>query len=145
MSENTTNVIDGSTFLTPSLPAGSTATASRRRPPVASVLVDAAAYFHYRLPEVFAGYDRAETDFPVEYPTASSPQAWASGTIPLLVRTTFGVRPDPVRRELTTAPPFAVQVRGPTRKRRSRLRQEVRHTRQGGVARTSDSRMLQTR
>ena len=57
-----------------------------------------------RLPEVFADYDRAETDFPVEYPTVSSPQAWASGTIPLLVRTTLGVRPDPVRRELTTAP-----------------------------------------
>lgn len=70
---------------------------------VASALVDAAAYFFYRLPEVFAGYDRAETDFPVEYPTASSPQAWASGTIPLLVRTTLGVQPDPVNRELTTA------------------------------------------
>ena len=71
---------------------------------VASALLDAAAYFQYRLPEVFAGYDRSDTDFPVEYPTASSPQAWASGTIPLLVRTTLGVRPDPVRRELTTAP-----------------------------------------
>ncbi len=69
-----------------------------------SALLDAAAYFNYRLPEVFAGYDRSETDFPVEYPTASSPQAWASGTIPLLVRTSLGVQPDPLQRELTTAP-----------------------------------------
>lgn len=70
---------------------------------IASALIDAAAYFDYRLPEVFAGYDREETDFPVEYPTASSPQAWAAGTIPLLVRTTLGVRPDPEKRTLETA------------------------------------------
>jgi glycogen debranching enzyme len=69
---------------------------------LASALLDAAAYFNYRLPEVFAGYARSDTNFPVEYPTASSPQAWASGTIPLLVRAILGVRPDPVRRELTT-------------------------------------------
>jgi len=71
---------------------------------LASALLDAASYFNYRLPEVFAGYDRSETDFPVEYPTASSPQAWASGTIPLLVRAMLGLKPDPLRRELATAP-----------------------------------------
>ncbi|MDQ4107040.1 MAG: hypothetical protein M3157_07725, partial [Actinomycetota bacterium] len=70
---------------------------------ITSALVDAATHFDYRLPEVFAGYDRSETGFPVEYPTASSPQAWASGTIPLLVRAALGVRPDPLRRELSTA------------------------------------------
>ncbi|MDP8925539.1 MAG: amylo-alpha-1,6-glucosidase [Actinomycetota bacterium] len=71
---------------------------------IASALLDAASYFDYRLPEVFAGYDRSDTNFPVEYPTASSPQAWAAGTVPLLVRTTLGVRPDPARKELVTAP-----------------------------------------
>jgi glycogen debranching enzyme len=71
---------------------------------IASALLDAAAYFNFRLPEVFAGYDRSETDFPLQYPTASSPQAWASGTIPLLVRTTLGVRPEPAKSELETAP-----------------------------------------
>ena len=70
---------------------------------IASALLDAAAYFNFRLPEVFAGYDRSETDIPVQYPTASSPQAWASGTIPLLVRTTLGVRPEPAKEELETA------------------------------------------
>ena len=43
-------------------------------------LLDAAAHFEHRLPEVFAGFDRHFTGFPVEYPTACSPQAWASGT-----------------------------------------------------------------
>jgi glycogen debranching enzyme len=71
---------------------------------IAFALLEAAAYFDFRLPEVFAGYDRSETNFPVEYPTASSPQAWASGTIPLLVRTTLGVRPKLAKRELETAP-----------------------------------------
>ncbi|HEV8192097.1 MAG TPA: hypothetical protein VGP82_11535 [Ktedonobacterales bacterium] len=39
----------------------------------------AAPYFRHRLPEAFAGYRRERTHFPVEYPTACSPQAWATG------------------------------------------------------------------
>jgi len=70
---------------------------------IASALLEAASYFAHGLPEVFAGYDRAHTNFPVEYPTASSPQAWASGAIPLPVRATLGLQPDPVRKEPTTA------------------------------------------
>jgi glycogen debranching enzyme len=42
---------------------------------------------------VFAGYDRAATAFPVEYPTASSPQAWASGAPLLAIRTMLGLEP----------------------------------------------------
>jgi glycogen debranching enzyme len=48
--------------------------------------VDAAAHFDGRLPEVFAGFDRGDLAVPVVYPTASRPQAWAAGAIPLLVR-----------------------------------------------------------
>ena len=51
---------------------------------IAAALLEAATYFDGRLPEAFAGYPREETRFPVEYPTACSPQAWASGT-PLLL------------------------------------------------------------
>lgn len=47
---------------------------------ISKALLDAATYFQYRLPGVFAGYPRVLTCFPVEYPTASSPQAWAAGT-----------------------------------------------------------------
>ena len=54
-------------------------------------LLDAAAAFAWRLPEVFAGYPRAETGMPVEYPTACRPQAWAAGTPPLAIRTLLGL------------------------------------------------------
>src|SRR5207248_10889586 len=40
-----------------------------------------------------AGYHRQLTEFPVEYPTACSPQAWASGTPLLLLRAIFGMEP----------------------------------------------------
>ena len=49
--------------------------------------------FQYRLPEVFAGYDRVKTRFPVQYPTACLPQAWAAGAPMLGVRTLLGLEP----------------------------------------------------
>ena len=61
---------------------------------VAQATLEAATYFRYRLPEVFAGYRRTRTGFPVEYPTASSPQAWATGTPLLLLRVLLGLEPD---------------------------------------------------
>jgi glycogen debranching enzyme len=60
---------------------------------VAEAVLEAATYFGYRLPEVFAGYRRGRTSFPVEYPTASSPQAWATGTPLLLIRVLLGLEP----------------------------------------------------
>jgi glycogen debranching enzyme len=43
---------------------------------IAFAILEAAQYFLGRLPEAFAGYERALTDYPVEYPAACSPQAW---------------------------------------------------------------------
>ncbi|RCG15369.1 hypothetical protein DQ392_24655 [Streptomyces reniochalinae] len=43
-------------------------------------LLDAAARHGYRLPEVLAGYPRADPQGPVPYPHACSPQAWAAAT-----------------------------------------------------------------
>jgi glycogen debranching enzyme len=56
--------------------------------------LEAATFFRYRLPEVFAGYRRGRTSFPVEYPTASSPQAWATATPLLLLRVLLGLEPE---------------------------------------------------
>ena len=70
---------------------------SGRRDQAARILqamVEAAAHFGYRLPEVFAGFARQATPFPVVYPTASSPQAWAAGTPVLLVQVVLGLMPD---------------------------------------------------
>ncbi len=61
---------------------------------IAAALLEAATYFRGRLPEAFAGYPRAGTRYPVEYPTACSPQAWASGTPLLLMRALLGLEPD---------------------------------------------------
>jgi glycogen debranching enzyme len=61
---------------------------------IGMALVEASTHFEYRLPEVFAGYPRSLTDFPVEYPTASRPQAWATGTPLLFLRTLLGLGPE---------------------------------------------------
>ena len=61
---------------------------------IAEGIIDAAAYFHGRLPEAFAGYDRQLTKYPVQYPTACSPQAWSAGATLLLLRTMLGLEPD---------------------------------------------------
>ena len=64
---------------------------------IATALIEAAARFRYRLPEVFAGYRRTRTGFPVEYPTASSPQAWATGAPFVFLRTMLGLEPEASR------------------------------------------------
>lgn len=49
--------------------------------------------FNSRLPEVFAGYERSQTHFPVQYPTACLPQAWAAGSPMLGIRTLLQLEP----------------------------------------------------
>jgi len=58
---------------------------------LALMVIQAAEAFAYRLPEVFAGFSRDETGAPVEYPTASRPQAWAAGAPLLALRTALGL------------------------------------------------------
>jgi glycogen debranching enzyme len=73
---------------------------------VARRMFEAAGYFGHQLPEVFAGLRRSDTPFPIPYPTAARPQAWAAGTPVLLLRVLLGLEPDPELHSLTsTAPP----------------------------------------
>jgi glycogen debranching enzyme len=60
---------------------------------VAVAMLEAAGYSQFRLPEVFAGYRRADSGFPVRYPTASSPQAWATASPFLWLRLMLGLEP----------------------------------------------------
>ena len=79
---------------TPSSPGGCAGTASPRRPPPSPAASwTRPTYFDGRLPEAFGGYPRELTKFPVEYPTACSPQAWSTGTPLLLLRTMLGLEP----------------------------------------------------
>ena len=73
-------------------------TAEARR--IARALIEAAGHFDWSLPEVFAGYARDDTPFPIAYPTAARPQAWAAGTPILLVRVLLGIEPDRERQRL---------------------------------------------
>ncbi len=69
---------------------------------IGRALIEAAAHFDWSLPEVFAGYARTETPFPIAYPTAARPQAWAAGTPILLVRVLLGIEPDRERQRLVS-------------------------------------------
>jgi glycogen debranching enzyme len=60
---------------------------------LAAGILDAAEVFEGRLPEAFGGYERGVTKYPVQYPTACSPQAWSTGAPLLLVRTMLGLEP----------------------------------------------------
>jgi len=60
---------------------------------IAKGILDAAEFFNGRLPEAFGGYEREATKYPVQYPTACSPQAWSTGTPLLLLRTMLGLEP----------------------------------------------------
>jgi glycogen debranching enzyme len=54
----------------------------------------AAALPAYRLPELFAGFSRADYEAPVPYPVACSPQAWAAGSLPYMLTAGLGLIPD---------------------------------------------------
>lgn len=55
---------------------------------IATALLEAAEFSNGRLPELFCGLDRDEVAQPVPYPTACSPQAWAT-TAPILLLTSL--------------------------------------------------------
>ncbi len=59
---------------------------------IALALLDAARFSGFRLPEAFSGYPRDFGSFPVPYPTACSPQAWATGAPVLCLRAMLGLR-----------------------------------------------------
>ena len=69
-------------------------------------LFTAAHWFDWSLPEVFAGFSKGETPFPIAYPTAARPQAWAAGAPVLCLQLLLGLRPDPdADRLVSDAPP----------------------------------------
>lgn len=62
---------------------------------IASDLFSAAeSQLHSRLPELYCGFSRGKSlDAPVSYPVTCSPQAWAAGSMPLLLRCFLGLEP----------------------------------------------------
>ena len=72
---------------------------------IARRMLSAAGHFANQLPEVFAGFSRSATPFPIAYPTAARPQAWAAGTPVLLLQLLLGLRPDPAAKALVSSAP----------------------------------------
>jgi glycogen debranching enzyme len=70
-------------------------------------LLEASSQFaDYRLPELFGGQQRTPGESPVPYPVACRPQAWAAGSIPYLLTTGLGLRPDGLARRLRVVRPL---------------------------------------
>jgi glycogen debranching enzyme len=68
---------------------------------VAEQLLGASRHFReYRLPELFCGFGREESQLPVPYPVACVPQAWSAGAPFSLVQTMLGLRADAPARTL---------------------------------------------
>jgi glycogen debranching enzyme len=68
----------------------------------------------YRLPELYCGFarDRRYFSMPAQYPVSCSPQAWAAGSIFLIVQALLGLEPDARAERITLRPtlPRAVNV-----------------------------------
>jgi glycogen debranching enzyme len=62
---------------------------------IVAALLEATTYFRdSRLPELFCGFGREESPYPVPYPVACVPQAWAAGSVFQALTTMLGLRPD---------------------------------------------------
>jgi len=72
---------------------------------VARDLSEAASSFElYRIPELYGGVPRGATSFPVQYPGANAPQAWASGSIFHCIQAILGLQADAPNGRLLVAP-----------------------------------------
>ena len=68
------------------------------------IFAAAACYERHSLPEVFAGLGRGAGHLPVPYAEANVPQAWAAGSVFMLLRAILGLEADPARHCLVLAP-----------------------------------------
>src|SRR5262249_40927718 len=74
---------------------------------VAAQVFDAGLRFPgSRLPELYCGFTRARHyhSLPADYPVSCRPQAWAAGSVFLLLQQLLGLEPDPARRRLVLRP-----------------------------------------
>jgi len=62
----------------------------------ASIFTD----FH-RLPELYCGFRRLPGEGPTLYPVACSPQAWASGSVYMMLQASLGMTAEAARRRVT--------------------------------------------
>jgi len=101
---------------------------------IARGLSEAASHFlSYQLPELYAGIERTDSSFPVQYLGANVPQAWAAGSAFALLQAMLGIWPDAPRECLYVDPvlPAWLQDVTLTDLRLGRRRFEIRFWRDG--------------
>ncbi|WP_284164766.1 amylo-alpha-1,6-glucosidase [Frigidibacter sp. SD6-1] len=69
-------------------------------------LFEASFHFGKSLPELFCGFARRPGEGPVAYPVACQPQAWAAGSVFLLLQTALGLQIDAYAREVRVIDPL---------------------------------------
>jgi glycogen debranching enzyme len=68
-------------------------------------MFEAAVNFGMRLPELFCGFPRRPGEPPIAYPVACLPQAWAAGSVFMLLQAGLGLRIDGWRQEIHVVRP----------------------------------------
>jgi glycogen debranching enzyme len=83
---------------------------------IMAAFLDASAILEFhRLPELYCGFSRRPGQGPIEYPLACAPQAWASGSLFLMLRASLGLSVDASKRQIVlnrpTLPSYLKEVR----------------------------------
>lgn len=76
---------------------------------VMSDIFETAIHFNMRLPELYCGFPRVAGQGPAPYPVACLPQAWASGSVFLLLQSSLGIVIDGERKEIHVTRPVLPQ------------------------------------
>jgi glycogen debranching enzyme len=103
---------------------------------IAGGLIEAAAHFGGRLPELFCGFDRTEFEAPIPYPTSCSPQAWAAASPLLLLRSLLRFDPAVPERRVWLAPELPAELGDLSLERVALAGARMSVTVTGGVVRT---------
>jgi glycogen debranching enzyme len=70
-----------------------------------SDLFRASQFFGLRMPELLCGFQRRAGEPPIAYPVTCMPQAWAAGSVFLMLQACLGLTVDAARREIRVVRP----------------------------------------
>lgn len=72
---------------------------------VLEAMFEATVHFGMRLPELFCGFERSPGEPPISYPVACLPQAWAAGSVFMLLQACLGLEIDAHRQRIIIKEP----------------------------------------
>jgi glycogen debranching enzyme len=70
-----------------------------------SEMFECASQVGMRLPELFCGFERVNSEAPVSYPVACLPQAWAAGSVFMLLQGCLGIDIDAMHGRIVVEQP----------------------------------------